>query len=140
MLELNKINNPVIFFDGVCNLCCSSVQFIIKRDPKKSFRFATLQSEFGNTITGTVSLPPDNFNSFILFENGKSYSKSTAALRIVKHLSGLWPALYLFIIVPVILRDSLYSLIARNRYKWFGKKTQCWIPSKELNDLFIGKP
>jgi predicted DCC family thiol-disulfide oxidoreductase YuxK len=125
MTEPSTIKNPVVVFDGVCNLCCSSVQFIIKRDRNKRFRFATLQSEFGHAILSRAALPSGNFNSIILWEGDTFYVKSTAALRIAKHLSGLWPVLYLFIIVPAVIRDSLYQIIANNRYKWFGKKTEC---------------
>jgi predicted DCC family thiol-disulfide oxidoreductase YuxK len=137
MTEPSTLKNPVVVFDGVCNLCCSSVQFIIKRDLKKRFRFATLQSDFGHTILKRTSLPSGNLNSIILWEEGTCYVKSTAALRIAKHLTGLWPVLSLFIIVPSVLRDSIYSIVANNRYKWFGKKTECWIPTTELNALFI---
>ena len=137
MTEPSTIKNPVIVFDGVCNLCCSSVQFIIKRDRNKRFRFASIQSELGHAILNRAALSSGNFDSIILWEKGKCYVKSTAALRIAKHLSGLWPLLYLFMIVPDMIRDSLYQIIANNRYKWFGKKTECWIPSTELNALFI---
>lgn len=137
MTESSTLKNPVIVFDGVCNLCCSSVQFIIKRDRNKRFRFATLQSEFGNSILNSATLPTGNLSSVILCEEGTFYVKSTAALRIAKHLSGLWPIFYLFIIIPAVLRDSIYSIVANNRYKWFGKKTECWIPTTELNELFI---
>lgn len=137
MLDPATINNPVILFDGVCNLCCSSVQFIIKRDHKKRFRFASLQSGFGKSITQNAGLNETDLSSFILREEGKIYTQSTAVLMVVKKLSALWPMLYVFIILPLFIRNAVYQFIAKNRYKWFGKKAECWIPSKELDELFI---
>ena len=99
MLNFN-IKNPVVLFDGVCNLCSSTIQFIIKHDPKRQFRFASLQSDFGQKVLQQFGLPADELNSFILLEEGKIYTKSTGALRVTKKLNGLWPALYGFIIVP----------------------------------------
>jgi len=136
--ELNYIKNPVILFDGVCNLCNGAVQFIIKHDPKHRFRFASLQSEFGKKIIKEFKIPPgEAMNSFILLENEKIYTRSTGALRVTKKLNGLWPLLYGFIIVPPFLRNAVYNFIARNRYRWFGKKEACWIPTPELKALFI---
>ena len=138
MPKLNNIKNPVILFDGVCNLCSGAVQFIIKHDPKHRFRFASLQSEFGQKIIKEFKIPPgETMNSFILFENEKIYTRSTGALRVTKKLNGLWPLLYGFIIIPPFLRNSVYNFIGRNRYKWFGKKEECWIPTPELKALFI---
>lgn len=129
--------HPVILFDGVCNLCNGVVQFVIKHDPNHIFRFASLQSEYGKNIMRRFGLPVDELNSFILLENEKIYSRSTAALRIVKKLNGLWPGLYGFIIVPPFIRNAVYNWVARNRYKWFGKKEACWIPTPELKSLFL---
>ena len=126
----------IILFDGVCNLCNSSVQFIIKRDPKSCFKFASLQSETGRSL-----LEQYNFNkeidSFILIENQKIYSKSSAALRVCTNLNGLWKLLTILRILPVPLRDFFYDLVAENRYKWFGKKESCMIPTKEMKKRFL---
>ncbi len=131
------INNPVILFDGVCNLCSGSVQFVIKHDPNRRFRYASLQSEFGQRVLRQYGLPPDQLNSFILLENDRIYTKSTGALRVARQLNGLWPLLYACIIVPPFIRNAVYSYIANNRYRWFGKKEACWLPSPELKSLFI---
>ena len=138
MVELSAIENPVILFDAVCNLCCSSVQFIIKKDQKKYFHFASLQSDFGKNILRKFELNEDNINSFILLEDEKIFTQSTAALKVAKRLSGAWKILYVFIIIPAIIRNYFYSIIAANRYKWFGKKEECWLPTEETRSLFIG--
>ena len=139
MTDLQQPPHPVIFFDGVCNLCTGSVQFIIKHDPKQYFRFASLQSELGQQFLQQNGLSADTFDSFIVWENGKYHTESTAALRVARKLSGLWPGLYVFILLPAFIRNSVYRLIARNRYRWFGKKETCWVPTAELNGLFISR-
>ena len=133
----SETKNLIVLFDGVCNLCSSSVQFIIKNDKKKQFRFASLQSEFGQKVMEQFGLPTNELNSFILLENGKIYTKSTGALRVAKRLNGLWVLLYGFIIVPPFIRNAVYSFVANNRYKWFGKKEACWLPTPELRKLFL---
>jgi predicted DCC family thiol-disulfide oxidoreductase YuxK len=130
--------HPVILFDGVCNFCNSSVQFVIKRDPKQQFRFASLQSEFGQQVLAQHQLPQNDFNSFILLQEGNIYTKSTAALKVAKQLSGLWPMLYGFIIIPPFIRNAVYSFIAQNRYRWFGKREACMLPSPQQRNLFLG--
>jgi len=137
MIDLRTISHPVILFDGVCNLCSGGVQFIIKHDPTHRFRFASLQSEFGQHVLHQFNLAMTEFDSIILLENGIVYTKSNAALRVAKKLTGAWSALYAFMIVPQFIRNAVYDLAARNRYKWFGKKEACWIPTPELKDLFI---
>jgi len=129
--------HPVILFDGVCNFCNSSVQFVIKRDPKQQFRFASLQSEFGQQVLAQHQLPQNDFNSFILLQEGNIYTKSTAALKVAKQLSGLWPMLYGFIIIPPFIRNAVYSFIAQNRYRWFGKRAACMLPSPHQRQLFL---
>jgi predicted DCC family thiol-disulfide oxidoreductase YuxK len=129
--------DKIVLFDGVCNLCNSSVQFIIKRDKKKQFRYASLQGKFGQEFLKKHNLPADYFNSFILLENEKVYSSSTGALRMLKHLGGAWSLLYGFIILPKFMRDGVYNWIARNRYKWFGKKDSCMIPTPDLKERFL---
>ena len=137
MHTLNTLSRPTIFFDGVCNLCTGSVQFIIKHDPKHYFRFASLQSELGQQVLQQFNLRSEEFGSFILLEEGKIYTKSTAALRVTKKLDGLWPVLFSFMIVPPFIRNWVYSFIAKNRYRWFGKKESCWLPNVELSNLFL---
>jgi predicted DCC family thiol-disulfide oxidoreductase YuxK len=139
MVNLQALKNPVIFFDGVCNLCTGSVQFVIKHDPQHYFRFASLQSELGQQFLQQNGLSADTFDSFIVWEEGKYYTESTAALRVAKKLNGAWPGLYVFILLPAFIRNSVYRLIARNRYRWFGKKETCWVPTPELNSLFISR-
>lgn len=129
---------PVIFFDGICNLCSAAVQFTIERDSKNMFRFASLQSEYAKENLMPFNIVPENLDSFILLENGKVYVRSTAALRVARKLNGLWPLLYAFIIVPRFIRDAVYNFIAKNRYKWYGKQESCWIPTPELKEKFLG--
>ncbi len=134
---MSTSNHPVLLFDGVCNLCNSSVQFILRRDPSARFRFASLQSEEGQELLSRFSETPEDLSSVILIENGQLYARSEAALRVARRLSGLWPALYLFKIVPLPLRDAVYNWIARNRYRWFGKKEQCMMPRPEWKHRFL---
>ena len=129
-------DKPVIFFDGVCNLCSGSVQFILKRDKEKKFLFASLQSGYGQNFLKKYELPTDTFNSFILFEDGKILTRSAAALKIFSQLKG-WKWVGLFWVVPKFIRDTVYNLIAKNRYKWFGKKNECWVPTPELKARFL---
>lgn len=127
----------VIYFDGICNLCTGSVKFIIRRDPKRYFRFASLQSNTGKEFLSQHFPSDQSLRTFLLWEDGKLYTRSTAALRVARRLTGLWPLLYAFIIVPRFIRDGVYNWIAGNRYKWFGKKEECWIPTPELKALFL---
>jgi predicted DCC family thiol-disulfide oxidoreductase YuxK len=130
-------NQPaIILFDGVCNFCNSSVNFVIKRDKKAYFKFAPLQSELAEKLLGKpISEMPD---SVVLIENNKVHYKSTAALMIAKKLDGLWPIFYLLIIIPRPIRDWVYNLIAKNRYKIFGKKDSCMIPDPAIKARFLG--
>jgi len=130
-------SHPVVLFDGVCNLCSSSVQYIIKRDKKNLFRFASLQSEIANKMLKGHNLSTTEFDSFVLIENGEIYKKSTGALKVAKNLSGAIKLCYGFIIVPAFIRDVVYNLVAGNRYRWFGKKEACWIPTPEISSRFL---
>lgn len=130
-------NNPVILFDGICNLCNGSVQYVIRHDKKAVFSFASLQSDSGQSLLQQYKLPLSEFNSFVLIDNGIAYTKSTAALKVARKLSGPVKFLYGFIIVPPFIRDAVYNLISRNRYKWFGKKDSCMIPTPELKNRFL---
>ena len=129
--------NHIILFDGLCNLCNSSVQFIITRDSKKYFKFASLQSSFGTHQLQKFGLPANELYSIIFIEDGRYLQKSNAALEIARNLEGVWPAIYILKIVPRFLRDWAYDLIAKNRYSWFGKKDSCMIPTPELKSRFL---
>ena len=128
---------PIILFDGVCNLCNRSVQFILKKDKRKKFLFATLQGTKGREILQKFSLPANYLNSFILADGEKIYTKSTAALRMLKILGRGWNLFYMFIIIPPFIRDTVYNMIAKYRYKWFGKKDLCMVPGPEVRERFI---
>ncbi len=130
-------DNPVIFFDGVCNLCNTSVQFILKRDKNELFLFSSLQSDASKEILLQYNLENLDLNSIILLEEGKIYQKSTAILRIAKNLKGIYKYLYAFIIVPPFIRDSIYAFIAKRRYKWFGKRDSCMLPDNKLKLRFL---
>lgn len=129
--------SSVILFDGVCNLCTGAVQFVISRDPDKRFRFASLQSPYGQRQLKRFGFSPDAFHSIILIEHGKAYDKSNAALRIARNLSGLWPLFYGFIVFPGFFRDAVYRFIAKHRYKLFGRKNECMIPDAGLRSRFL---
>lgn len=137
MSKLNKDFLGVVLFDGVCNLCSNSVQFIIKRDPKARFKFASLQSAYGQAELTRFNLDPTQLHSIILVQGDTFLERSNAALEIARHLSGAWPLFYAFKIVPRFLRDPVYNWIARNRYRWFGKKNECWLPTPELKSRFL---
>lgn len=124
----------IVFFDGMCNLCSSAVQFVLKRDKKAFFQFSSLQSDFAKK-----HLPENltNMQSIVYLEKGQIFTQSTAVLKIVKHLDGCWPILYILIIIPKFIRDFIYNYIAKNRYKWFGKKAACMIPEKNYADRFL---
>ena len=129
--------NHVIFFDGFCVLCNGLVDFVIQRDRSRRYRYATLQSEFGQRMQRRLSLPTHSFETFILVEGGNSYIKSTAALRVLRNMPGLWPLLYGFVLVPRPLRDAVYSWVGKNRYRWFGRRSNCRLPSGEERSLFL---
>jgi predicted DCC family thiol-disulfide oxidoreductase YuxK len=137
MGEKASTRPPTILFDGVCNLCNGSVQFILKRDPQARFRFASLQSEAGRRLVTEQGLDPEVLNSVILIEDGRVYRESTAALRIARHMAGAWKLLRVFVLIPRPIRDVAYRLIARNRYRWFGKSETCWLPTPELRARFL---
>ncbi len=136
----SKISSPgafVVLFDGYCNLCTHSVQFIIRRDRKKIFRFASLQSATGRTLLQTFNVPQTKAGSVVLIAGTKAFTESTAALHIARRLSGLWPLLFVFMIVPPFIRDAVYRFVAKNRYRWFGKRSSCWLPDDGLRARFL---
>ncbi len=128
-------NGPVLYFDGVCNLCNNVVKWVIKHDKKKIFRFATLQSATGERLMQEAGIKLAN--SVLVVCNGRIYSKSTAALQVVKHVGGIYSLLYILVIIPRFLRDRVYTVIARNRYKWFGQQKSCMKPTPELKARFL---
>ncbi|TVZ23260.1 putative DCC family thiol-disulfide oxidoreductase YuxK [Dokdonia sp. Hel_I_63] len=130
-------NKKIILFDGVCNLCNGAITFIIKRDKNDVFRYAPLQSEVGKNLAAKHKIDLDKVDSIILVTDQSAVAKSTAALRIAKQLSGGWHLLAVFLILPRFLRNAVYDFIASNRYKWFGKKDACMIPTPELKSKFL---
>jgi len=127
----------IVLFDGICNLCNHIVDFLIDRDSKKRFRFASLQSDIGQKIVKKFNLATIEVYTIILVEGEKCYTKSTAVLRIAKMLKAPWPILFGFIIIPRFFRDALYNIISKRRYRWFGKMDKCRIPTEELRDRFL---
>ncbi|MGH1335807.1 MAG: thiol-disulfide oxidoreductase DCC family protein [Aureispira sp.] len=127
----------IVLFDGVCNLCDRSVQFIIKHDPKGRYKFAPLQSDFAKKLLQEYQLDGEDLERAVLIENGKAYTHSSASLRVTRHLSGAWPLLYGFIIIPRFIRNAVYRWVARNRYRWFGQKDNCVLPSPENRARFL---
>ncbi|MEH7226747.1 thiol-disulfide oxidoreductase DCC family protein [Bacillus sp. JJ1566] len=128
--------NHIILFDGVCNFCNSSVQFILKRDVKQRYHFASLQSEAGKALLKKHGIP-DDINSFVLIEDERCFTKSSAALRVCRNLKGVYHFLYIFRFIPAPIRDIFYHVIANNRYKWFGKQESCMLPPPEVRKRFL---
>jgi predicted DCC family thiol-disulfide oxidoreductase YuxK len=133
----NAPAHDLILFDGVCNLCNGGVQFVVKRDKKEKFKFASIQSSVGQSYLRKFQLDQKGAYSIILIRGEKYLDKSSAALEITRHLPGLWPLLSVFKIVPKFIRDFIYDFIAKNRYRWFGKKDECMIPTPELKSRFL---
>ena len=131
------LSQKLILFDGVCNLCNGSVRFIIKRDPEASFTFASLQSDEGQRILKRYGLPTVDFDSFVYIRDGHVYQRSTGALHVLKDLGGFWKIIYAFIIVPRPIRDFVYDLIAKYRYRLFGRQSSCMVPTPELSRRFL---
>ncbi|MFY0594246.1 thiol-disulfide oxidoreductase DCC family protein [Roseivirga sp.] len=130
-------NQDILLFDGVCNLCNSSVNLIIDHDPKGHFKFAALQSDFGQEKLKELGYDQESFDSLVLLSGGNVHRKSSAALRIAKKMSGLYPLLYIFIIIPPFIRHGVYDIIAKNRYRWWGKRNSCRMPTPELRARFV---
>lgn len=128
--------NNIILFDGECNFCDRSVQFIIKRDKHAVYKFTSIQSDTGQSIVKKLAVPQD-IDSMILVKNETCYYKSSAALRICKNLKGTWKLFYFCLLVPKPIRDHFYDVISKNRYKWFGKKDSCTLPSPEIRNRFL---
>ncbi len=128
-------DHPIILYDGVCNLCTNSVQFVIQRDARKQFRFASLQSSVANKYLGTHN--QDRLASMVLIVGNQVYHQSTAALLTAKRLGGLWPILSVLLLIPRPIRDMVYKWVAKHRYQVLGKKEHCWKPTPDLADRFL---
>lgn len=129
--------HPIVFFDGVCNFCNYWVNFAIRRDPAKKMRFSPFQGETAKQILPRYGITHKTINSVIFIEKERAYTQSSAAIRICRHLTGGWKLFYGLMIIPKLIRDPFYNLIARNRYRWFGKKDSCMIPSPDLLERFL---
>ncbi len=131
------VDDQVVLFDGVCNLCNGFVQFIIARDPKARFRFGTLQSNEARDLLRDSSVRPKDLSTVIYIRKSRVMTRSTTALYVLKDLGGPWALCFAFIIAPPFLRDAVYRWVAHNRYKWFGQRESCMIPTPELRSRFI---
>ncbi len=134
---MKNAKSPILLFDGICNLCNGTVQFIIKRDPKGKLKFAALQSESGQALLKKFGLPTDHFDTFIFIKEEKYYLKSRAVLEVLKELGGVWKIFYVFLYLPHPVRDFVYDIVAKSRYKIFGKKDKCMLPSLEIEERFL---
>ncbi len=130
-------NKTILLFDCYCNLCHSSVQFILRHEKNNSIYFTSLQSPIGIEILNQYSINPNKIDSLVLIEKNKAYIKSSAALRVSKYLKGLYPITFNLLIVPSFIRNWAYDYIAKNRYKWFGKMSSCLVPDENLSKRFL---
>jgi len=129
--------NKILLFDGVCNLCSGSMMFVIKRDSKRQIRYAAIQSKQGKMLMNKYGIEEAYLGSLIFIDEGKVYLRSTGALRLCKYLKGLWPLLYVLILVPPFIRNAFYDTVSKYRYTLFGKQETCMMPSVELKSLFL---
>ena len=137
-MQIGGVEKPVVYFDGVCNLCDRSVKFIIRNDKKQQFLFAPVQSVAGSIVLNNLGYETKNEpNSVILEYKGKYYFRSGGALNILRLLGSIWSLAYVFIIVPAFIRDIVYNIISKNRYNWFGKSEACMIPTPALKARFL---
>ena len=137
-LDAVLARHPVVLFDGVCSLCNAAVDFIVRHDPERRFKLASLQSEVGQALLMRYGLSEDPSDSIVLVEDGRAYLRSTAALRIAAGLDGALPLLQGFLAIPPALRDAVYRYIAQNRYRWFGKRETCRLPTAAERARFLG--
>ena len=131
------MQSALVLFDGVCNLCNASVRFLYRRDPRANLRFANLQSDAARRLLPRFNLPAHYLDSFVLIEGEICYTRSTAALRVLRYLHFPWPLLSVLLIIPAPLRDPVYDWIARNRYRWFGRRDSCLLPTPDLQARFL---
>ena len=128
---------PLLLFDGECNLCSSVVQFVIRNDKHARIRFASLQSPIGQRVLADVGMRTDDLETFVLLDNGRTFVRSTAALRVSGHLDGPLKMFRVLTFVPRPIRDAIYRFVARRRYRWFGRRAECWLPTPELRSRFV---
>jgi predicted DCC family thiol-disulfide oxidoreductase YuxK len=136
-LPVDPAEHPIVLFDGVCNLCNGVVRFVIDRDPRARFRFASLQSELGRGLLRHHGLDPEALDAVMLVDGEGAHVRSTAALRIARGLRAPWPWLAPLALVPRVLRDAVYDFVARHRYRWFGKRDACALPTPEQRARFL---
>lgn len=135
--DLSELPTPLVLYDGLCRLCAGTVLFVITRDRRARVHFASMQSALGQRLLRRFGLPVDDFTTFVLVESGEHFTKSTAALRTVRYLDRPWPWLYPLVVVPRPIRDALYDWVARNRYRWFGRRKACLTPDPRLRNRFF---
>jgi predicted DCC family thiol-disulfide oxidoreductase YuxK len=131
-------SGPILFFDGVCNLCNGAVQTVIRHDRRGQLRFASLQSELAAELLPPLGIDPDALNSLVLYHHGRVYTKSDGALRTARLMGGSFAYLDYLRVFPTLLRDAVYGFVARNRYRWFGREASCILPKPEWRDRFVG--
>jgi predicted DCC family thiol-disulfide oxidoreductase YuxK len=136
-MHTNSHHAPVLLFDGVCNLCNASVQWVLLRDKQQIFRFAALQSEVGQKILARHGLHNETLDTVVLSDGDRVFVRSDAPLEVLRRLGGFWRFFYVFKYVPKPLRDAVYRFIARNRYRWFGRKESCLLPRPEWRERFL---
>jgi predicted DCC family thiol-disulfide oxidoreductase YuxK len=134
---MNNTNGPVLLFDGVCNLCNASVQWVLLRDKQAVFRFAPLQSDIGRQLLTRHGLDPDDLNSVVLTDGDRIWLKSDVPLEIFRRLGGWWALLTVLRLIPSGFRNYIYEFVAHNRYRWWGRRAQCMMPRREWKDRFI---
>ncbi|MCD9023337.1 thiol-disulfide oxidoreductase DCC family protein [Cohnella silvisoli] len=138
MFKRGSAEEPmIVLIDGQCNLCQSITKFIIKRDPNAKFRFASLQSERGRKLLLKGNLSVDKLDTFVLIDSGRYYTKSTAALRLLRKLGGVWSLFYVLRVIPSFVRNRVYDWIARKRYLWFGYNDSCLLPTEDTRKRFL---
>ncbi|MEE2961352.1 MAG: DCC1-like thiol-disulfide oxidoreductase family protein [Myxococcota bacterium] len=136
-MDCTESPRTVVLYDGVCNFCHGTVQFILRWESAPNIYFASLQSDIGRGYLKSHGLPSDQQDTLVLFEDGELYFRSTAALKLTGYLRGPWCLGQTFLFLPPFIRDGLYNLIAKNRYRWFGKKGRCELPALEQRDRFL---
>ena len=132
-----RLAQNILLIDGECMLCQRITQFVVRHDKQQIFMFASLQSDAGRHLLKLFGMPADYRDTFVLIQNKKHYTRSGAALRVCRKLGGAWRSLYALIVIPPILRNAVYNIVAANRYRWFGKSDQCMLPAPELRGRFI---
>lgn len=134
---MDKESQNILLFDGICNLCSAAVRFVIKRDPDRKFKFASLQSATGRQWLEKMGLTEESTDSFVLIQGDRFFLRSSAALRVLREIGGGWKFFYVFMIIPKPIRDFFYNQVARSRYRIFGRQDSCMVPTPDLQDRFL---